>query len=99
MTATTTVNVDLIPDGLKRVPHWVSWKYETRDGKPTKIPYRPQNGWRAVSTNPDTGAPFEVAVAVHNRPGYDGLGFILTGSEFAAIDLDHCVDDAGEIKP
>lgn len=99
MTAASTVNIDLIPTSLKAVPHWVAWKYETRDGKPTKIPYNPRTGRRADSTNPETGAPFDVALAVYESGDYAGLGFILTGSEFVAIDLDHCVDAAGVIEP
>jgi hypothetical protein len=36
------------PRKLRAVPRWLVWRSETRDGKPTKVPYRA----RAVAATP-----------------------------------------------
>jgi len=45
-----------IPEALRRVPQWVLWKYELRDGRITKVPYT-VFGTRASVNDPDTVAP------------------------------------------
>jgi len=42
---------ETVPQELKSLPNWVGWKLETRDGKPTKVPYS-RTGIRAAATNP-----------------------------------------------
>lgn len=49
---------DNIPDELKILPQWVLWKAETREGKITKPPYKPQGGF-ANSTDPLTWSTFD----------------------------------------
>ena len=41
-------------DNLKKMPIWVNWKLEERNGKKTKIPYNPRTGGKAQSNNPHT---------------------------------------------
>lgn len=49
------MNLSKIPQELKARPQWVLWKSEIRDGKPTKIPYCPQDQKRkAEADNPAT---------------------------------------------
>jgi len=43
-----------IPDDFKRLPNFVLWKKEERDGKITKIPICPHTGHNASVTNPAT---------------------------------------------
>ena len=97
-------DADAFPDALTRTPHWVGWKWGTRDGKRTKLPMNPH--WRpdlteaerveikynASTTDPATWADFATARAFALRHGY-GLGFILA-PPFVGIDLDHCRDAA-----
>jgi hypothetical protein len=64
------------------------WKYEDRDGKPTKVPYQ-TNGKRASSTNKATWTTFDAVITAVT--GYDGIGIML-GDGLAGIDLDHCRD-------
>jgi primase-polymerase (primpol)-like protein len=48
-----TPDFSKIPQELKALPQWVLWKSEIRDGKPTKIPYCPQDPKRkAEADNP-----------------------------------------------
>ncbi len=90
---TNTAN---LPAALRATGLFCCWRYEDRDGKPTKVPYNPRTGGRAQSTNPDTFAPLSVAEAAQGQ--YDGLGVGIFG-ELCAIDIDHCVDDAGGLAP
>jgi putative DNA primase/helicase len=103
---TTTVNrpnAENIPDRLTERPQWVCWRVETRDGKPTKVPYTPGTEHRASSTDLMTWAPFGQALTAYEagEPPYDGIGFAFCGADpFVGIDLDRCRDpESGEIAP
>ncbi|MDF2045138.1 hypothetical protein P2P98_03110 [Microbacterium sp. Kw_RZR3] len=82
-----------IPQRLTSRDRWVRWRYELRNGKPTKAPIT-ADGRRATSTNPDTWTTFAAASA--STLG-EGLGFTL-GDGIGCIDVDHCVSD-GVIDP
>ena len=86
---------------LKTLPHWVVWRYEQiKQGKPTKIPYQPKSPkLKAANDKSSSWASYEVAVAAAAK-GFDGIGFVLTDTEFAAFDIDDCPDpNTGEIHP
>lgn len=73
-----------------------------RDGKPTKAPYNPRTGGKAQSTNRQTFAPLPVALGAlergpHDGGKYDGIGVGVFGT-LAAIDIDHCISDTGELS-
>lgn len=91
------IAVDNLPLQLKEQGLFCCWRYEQREGpdKPTKVPYNPRTGGKAQSTNPDTFAPLDVAMV--SVQGYDGIGVGVFGS-LGAIDIDHCVDDAGQLS-
>jgi putative DNA primase/helicase len=89
-----------VPDSLTELDHWVLWRYETRNGKPTKIPFQ-ASGKPADSTNPATWAPFEVAESTwcRSRQRYAGLGFVFCKEDsLAGIDLDDSLDEKGDVK-
>lgn len=80
-----------IPQELRQLPQWVCWKYEQReaDKKPTKVPYNPNNGWKAESDNSSTWAPFETACTACAAHKFDGIGFMLSPNDpYTFIDLD-----------
>jgi putative DNA primase/helicase len=82
-------------------PQWVLWRYETRNGKPTKVPYQ-ANGKRAKSDDSRTWSAIdEVAHAwAKSKARYQGIGFVFTETDpFAGIDLDACIDKTGAVKP
>jgi putative DNA primase/helicase len=85
-----------IPPELRERDQWVVWRYEERDGKPTKVPYRAANSCqRASTTDPATWAGFEQAVAVEDA---DGIGFVFSEEDpYTGIDLDDCIDERGEV--
>ncbi len=87
-----------IPAALRERPQWVCWKYITRGGKQTKWPVNARGGGLADSTDPATWATFDEAVAAWKAGGHAGIGYVFTADgPFAGIDLDGCIDDAGNI--
>ena len=92
-----------IPDALRPFDHWVVWRYEPdKKGEPTKVPYNARTGRKASSTNARTWSTLDEAIRVYtsNPETYDGVGFVLTDSPFAATDYDHCRDpETGTISP
>ena len=39
-----------VPQELRHLVQWVVWRMEDRNGKPTKVPYNPKTGDRAISS-------------------------------------------------
>jgi primase-polymerase (primpol)-like protein len=82
---------------------WVAWRWQQGGKKSnwTKPPLRAfQPDQYAASDDPETWAPHCTAVSAVSRGAADGIGFMLSNSEVAAIDLDACRNvDSGEIAP
>ena len=83
------------PESLRSRRQWVLWRYETRGGKSTKVPYQP-DGRHAAVRRPEEWSAFEDCLAVAD--GFDGLGFVFTEG-LVGIDLDKCFDYDGTLKP
>jgi putative DNA primase/helicase len=65
---------------------WVNYRFETRKGKTTKVPYS-ITGRKASSTNPDDWATFDEAKKVS-----DQVGIVFTpAQDLLGIDIDHCL--------
>lgn len=89
------INVDAIPESLKKLDQWVCWKYEKRGGKPTKVPVS-ASGQLASSTDPATWSTFDVACAAVKARGFAGIGFVFAESDpFVGIDFDDCIQADG----
>src|SRR5215211_3734864 len=86
--------------GMRDLRQWLCWRFEERDGKPTKVPYDPSTGEKAESTNPKTWTSYEKAVSECKKHGYDGLGFVFTPEDdLCGVDLDKCLDpETGELE-
>jgi hypothetical protein len=102
MTGTISAPVhDLrVPDDLTERNQWVLWRYETRNGKSTKVPYQ-VCGRCADSTNSRTWGPFDEAVSTwcRNRQRYAGIGFVFAKEDpFTGLDLDDALDEQGDLK-
>jgi len=102
MGKTAKTTVPPIPPAMREADRWLCWRYETRDGKPTKVPYQARpNGIppKAASTKPATWCDYTTAAAaVSANPELEGLGFAL-GDGWVGVDLDHAIDPAtGEIS-
>lgn len=87
----------MIPKELQERRQWICWKYEQVPGrsKPTKIPYNPETGYKAKSTDRSTWTDFDTAVKSASK--YDGIGFVFTKEDpYVGIDLDHVLNEKGE---
>jgi hypothetical protein len=59
---------------MRDLEQWVCWRYEERNGKPSKVPYSALTGERASSTNPTSWSGYFKAVAAYRERSYDGIG-------------------------
>jgi putative DNA primase/helicase len=87
------VNVDGIPEEMRKVHNWICWKLEPpkKPGdKPRKVPKNPLTGRNADTTDPTTWGTFAEARAAKKRFDFSGIGFVFTHTEFAGIDFDDC---------
>jgi putative DNA primase/helicase len=86
-----------IPQVMQSRPRWLLWRFQTRDGKRTKVPYQ-ANGEFGSSTDPQKWTTFANVCAAFVRGGFDGIGFAL-GDGITGIDFDHAVDlTTGQIQ-
>ncbi|EJN57421.1 phage NrS-1 polymerase family protein [Halogranum rubrum] len=96
---TEMLTQESLPEELVDRPQWVCWRRAERDGKATKIPVEPGVGSFASSTDPETWADFETAVAYLERGRADGIGFVFTEEDpIVGVDLDDCRDpETGDV--
>ncbi len=83
------------PCELRRLDQFVTWRYEQRGERRTKVLYDPRSSKRADSTDGSTWCSFDTALAMFlHTDWYDGLGFVFSADDpFFGVDLDHCVTD------
>jgi putative DNA primase/helicase len=90
------INQSVIPSELRALPQWVCWRYEDRDGKPTKPPINPKSNGKllyAKSNDPATWSDFDTACAAATRLRLGGVGLNLSESDnLTGLDLDHVLD-------
>jgi hypothetical protein len=74
------------------MPNWVLWKWQLNEkGDWTKPPYKASDPKQhAKSNNPETWSDRHAAVNAVLAGKANGTGFVLTGTDVAAIDLDKC---------
>jgi primase-polymerase (primpol)-like protein len=78
-----------IPPELAALAQFVLWRFESRDGKVTKVPYTFM-GYRASVTNPEHWTTLECALKFAAQPRFcDGIGFVFSPDDgLCGIDLD-----------
>jgi len=86
-----------IDQKLKQCHQWITWRYEKRGKKFTKVPYQP-SGIPASTTKPETWSSFDDVTdpfAVGDK-GFDGIGFVFSPDDgLVGIDIDDCIDADG----
>jgi len=101
MTTTTTrppkpprmeVDADSIPAELHDLRRWVVWRWQWKEkaGKYDKPP-KQLDGRDAKSNDASTWCSLGEAL---QADGFDGVGFVLTDSDYVGVDLDDCRDSA-----
>src|SRR4029453_10831798 len=78
---------------------FVGWRWETRNGKPTKPPIATPGSY-AESDDPSTRADLIDAMGPAHRRQLEGVGFVLDAERdgIVGIDLDGCRDpETGEL--
>ncbi len=90
-----------LPPELREGRRFVVWRAEWRGDRWTKMPYKPADPARkAAATRPEEWGTFAQALAVVRAGRADGLGRTQDGTDdLIAIDLDHVLDDAGQLAP
>ena len=84
-------------EDIKNMPVWLLWKKETRQGKPTKVPYQSKEKY-ASSTDPSTWSTYTSLKKEYfkNKPlsGDRGIGIVFDDTaNVIGIDFDHCVEN------
>lgn len=89
----------MLPPEITSSSRCVVWNRETRNGKPTKVPYDPKAPHRrAAVDDPSTWGTFAEAERVVAAGLADGVGIVL-GDGIVGVDLDHCRDAHGILEP
>ncbi|MES4787280.1 MAG: hypothetical protein C4294_17355, partial [Nitrospiraceae bacterium] len=76
---------------------WVLWRYERRNGRLTKVPYRP-DGEKASVSDPTTWADWDSVCEAYKSGDFDGIGFVL-GDGLCGIDVDWKNLDTADVPP
>lgn len=94
------IRFDKIPSEMKLRPQWVLWKNITRDGMPTKVPFK-HDGTMAKANDPSTWGGFPFALKAFREGDYTGIGFEFDVDDpYVGIDLDGCRDpETGRLAP
>src|SRR4051812_38529582 len=67
---------------------WVNWKYETVNGKQTKVPYS-VNGVRASSADQNTWSTYNEVRVLSEK-----IGIMFKQNQLLlGIDIDHCIEN------
>ncbi len=93
-------NLEAVPRDLRDLDQWVFYKLRERKNRPGKFDKIPLclNGTSASTTKRETWGSWKRALKFAHM--HDGLGFVFTEDDpFVGIDLDACVDAAGELLP
>ena len=83
---------------LAGYPNFVMWRYSEVSGQRKKPPFDPNTHQPASPTDSDTWGTLETALTALATGKYQGIGFMLSHSPFAGLDLDHSVE-GGTLLP
>ncbi len=90
------------PAELIQRHQWCLWRLERdKNGRPTKVPYRP-DGRKAASNDPRTWNTFSsVSDAFARQPeSFGGMGYVFAANDpVCGVDLDVCLDANGDRQP
>jgi hypothetical protein len=83
------MNLTTIPNELRELRQWVTWRYIINDGVATKVPFNARTGQTAAIDDPSSWSDFETVCAKFLEGGESGIMLALTEHDpFAVADLD-----------
>lgn len=91
-----------IPKEMQDLPNWCVFKtrWNEEKGKKDKFIISPKTGKWAKANMADTWTDFETALRyVASDNAYVGIAFALNKNGIACIDLDHSIDENGQLTP
>jgi len=92
------MNFDHVPTIIKSTPQWILWKMENGNKIPKRV-----GGSNARTNDPSTFSTFDQALDAFSKDDgskFSGLAFVISDSDnFSGVDLDNCLDEAGNPKP
>lgn len=88
---------DTLPPSLLNSRRWVCYRLEERNGRVNKPPESPNSGEKIGCNNPASWATFDQAVAYCESHHLAGIGIMLNNDGLCAIDIDDCIDSAGNM--
>lgn len=85
---------------LKKLPLWVNWKYQSRDGgKKTKVPVDAKTGNNARSNDPETWCTYTTADWKKKKNNCNGVGVMFgglgNGYMLCGVDIDNHANTVG----
>lgn len=85
---------------LKKLPLWVNWKYQGRDGgKKTKVPVNAKTGGNAKSDTPETWCTYTTADWKKKKNNCNGVGVMFgglgNGYMLCGVDIDNHANTVG----
>ena len=89
-----------IPSEMIHANNWLCWRLQSRDGKATKVPYRPDGSPFRANHREDC-VRFDKAVDAFREEsnGFSGIGFLLA-PPWVGVDLDKCRNpQTGDLMP
>ncbi|MEG9430198.1 MAG: hypothetical protein VZQ61_04665 [Christensenellaceae bacterium] len=89
-----------IPAELRELPNWVVYftTWNDKKHKWNKVLISPTDGEWASSNDSTTWVDYETAKNYAAENDYAGIAFALNGTGITCIDLDHSVNDKGELS-
>lgn len=97
----TEAQINAIPSELREFNQWTGWKPVDKNGKTTKPPCNPITGRLVDVMQKENLFTFDTALeALRKHPGKaEGIGFAFNEHGISGIDIDHCIDTAGNLSP
>ena len=94
-------NPTTIPNELKTVPRWVTWRADKRHGRIDKLPLDKNDTSKKVNSLSNCESWEEINRRIFQIRGSLGLGFYPDSGKtrLVGIDLDHVFDENGALKP
>lgn len=97
------VQLENIPDELRRSKRWVAWLARWDGPKLNKRPGRIDKPGVGLTNWAEAGwVDFNTAAAAYaaNRDVFGGVGYVMTRNPgVTGVDLDHCIDADGQVAP